>query len=116
MMIVYHELLPQAYVLVLAPDPAATSELELAQQLSHAVQSGKPAVWVDCRLLSTLSATAVRLLRACHHRLQRRQAQLVLCRVSAALARALRQASADLCLAPTFDEAAAQQCDGSFED
>jgi hypothetical protein len=44
MMIVYHELLPQAYVLVLASGPATTSERELAQQLSHAGQSGKPAV------------------------------------------------------------------------
>lgn len=115
MMIVYHEVLPQAYLLVLAPDPAAASELELAQHLSQAVQSGRPAVWVDCRLLNSLSATALRLLCACHYRLQQRHAQLVLCRVSGGLARALRQAPADLCLAPTFDEAAAQQCDGPFE-
>jgi anti-anti-sigma regulatory factor len=113
-MIVYHELLPQAYVLGLAPGPATTLELALAQQLRCAERSGKTAVWVDCRLLTSLSARAVRLLHACHHRL-RRQAQLVLCRVSGSLARALRQASADLCLAPTFNEAAAQQCDGPFE-
>lgn len=113
-MIVYHELLPQAYVLGLAPCPAF--ELVLAQQLRRAERSGKTAVWVDCRLLTNLPAGAVRLLHACHHRLRRRGAQLVLCRVPGALAGALRQASADLCLAPTFDEAAAQQCTGPFED
>lgn len=115
MVIVYHELLPQAYVLGLAPGPSTTFELALAQQLRRAERSGKTAVWVDCRLLTTLSAGAVRLLHTCHHRLQRRRAQLVLCRVSGALASVLRQASADLCLAPTFDEAAAQQCDGPFD-
>ena len=112
-MIVYHELMPQAYVLGLAPSPAF--ELALARQLHCAERSGKAAVWVDCRLLTSLSAGAVRLLHACHHRLHLRQAQLVLCRVSGALAGALRQASTDLCLAPTFDEAAAQQCTGPFE-
>lgn len=115
MMIVYHELLPQAYVLGLAPDAASPSEQALAQQLSHAEHSGKAAVWVDCRLLTSLSARAIHLLHACHHRLRRRQAQLILCRVSGALAHTLRQASADWCLAPTFDEAAAQQCDGPFD-
>ena len=111
-MIVYHELLPQAYVLGLAPSPAL--EGALAQQLRRAERSGKAAVWVDCRLLTSLSAGAVRLLHACHHRLRQRQAQLVLCRVSGALAGTLRQASADLGLAPTFDEAAARQCTGPF--
>jgi hypothetical protein len=61
MLIVYHELLPQAYLLGLAPDPAATSERALAQHLRHALQSGKAAVWVDCRLLTSLSPAAVRL-------------------------------------------------------
>lgn len=114
MMIVYHELLPQAYVLGLTPGPAF--EVALAQQLRHAERSGKAALWADCRLLTSLSAEAVRLLHTCHHRLRRRQARLVLCRVAGQLAGALRQASADLCLAPTFDEAAAQQYDdGPFE-
>jgi len=114
-MIIYHELLPEAYVLGLAPGPSAAFELALAQQLRRAERSGKTAVWVDCRLLTSLPAGAVRLLHACHHRLHQRGAQLVLCRVPGALAGTLRQASADLCLAPTFDEAAAQQCSGPFE-
>lgn len=88
-LIVYQALLPDAYLLVLAPDPATASELELAQHLSAAAQSGQPAVWVDCRLLATVSATAARLLAACHYRLRQRGAELVLSRVSARLARQL---------------------------
>ena len=110
MLIVYHELLPQAYLLILAHDPT-TSELPLAWQLKRAMRSGKPAVWVDCRLLHTLSGTAIRLLLACHRCLQRRHAQLVLCRVPPYLAQ--WPALADLCLAPTYEEAAALQCQGA---
>ena len=106
MMIVYKELLPQAYLLVLAYDPT-TSDLALARQLACALRSGKPAVWVDCRLLTTFSATAIRLLHACHRSLQQRQAQLVLCRVPEHLARL--PALAGLRLAPTYQEAAGQQ-------
>lgn len=111
MLIVHHELLPECYLLVLAPDVAQASELELAQHLSHAVRSGKPAVWVDCRLLDTLSPTAARLLWACHHRLKRRGAELVLCRVSEPLAQALRQHytnNTELCVVASLDDAANQ--------
>ncbi|GAA4502177.1 hypothetical protein GCM10023172_25170 [Hymenobacter ginsengisoli] len=106
MLIAYYELLPQAYLLVPAHDPT-TSELPLAWQLRCAMRSGKRAVWVDCRLLHTLSATAIRLLHACHRRLQRQQAQLVLCHVPARLAHSA--ALAELYLAPTYEEAAALQ-------
>jgi len=91
MLIVHHELLPEIYLLVLAPDPADASELELAHHLGCAARSGKPAVWVNCRLVDTMSATGAQLLWACHHRLRQRGAQLVLCRVSAALRQQLRQ-------------------------
>jgi hypothetical protein len=59
-MIVYHELLPEAYLLVLAadPTPGLVPEAELAALLRQAARSGKPAVWVDCRLLPTLSRPA----------------------------------------------------------
>ena len=110
MMIVHYELLPEVYLLVLAPDAANPSELELAQHLSYAVRSGRPAVWVDCRLIDTISPTAARLLHACHHRLQKRQAQLVLCRVSERLAQSLQQLcpvpKPDLCTVFSLDEAA----------
>ena len=112
-MIVYHELLSEAYLLVLAadPTPGPVPEAELAAQLRQAVRSGKPAVWVDCRLLPTLSRPAARLLWACHHRLRRRRARLVLCRVSGPLALALEQAhgpAAALCQVQSLDEAVAQ--------
>lgn len=110
MMVVYHETLPESYLLVLAPssnDPWAT---ELAYYLSCACRSGKPAVWVDCRLLDELPVAAARLLWASHLRLHRRHVQLVLCRVSEALEQALRRAGPgpDLCLVPTLDDAAEQ--------
>jgi hypothetical protein len=113
MLIVHHELLPEIYLLVLAPDPAAPSEFELAHHLGCAARSGKPAVWVDCRLVATMSATAARLLWACHHRLRQRGAQLVLCRVSATLEQLLRQhcpsgIAPDLHLVDSLDEAVAQ--------
>jgi hypothetical protein len=112
MMIVHHELLPDSYLLILAANHADPSELELARHLNCAARSGKPAVWVDCRLLDSLSLTAARLLLACHYRLQRRKAQLILCRVSERLEQALQRASdhlmPSLCLVPTLDDAAEQ--------
>jgi hypothetical protein len=112
MMIVHHELLPDSYLLILAANPADPSELELAHHLSCAARSNKPAVWVDCRLLDSLSLTAARLLLACHYRMQRRKAQLILCRVSERLEQALQRASErltpTLCLVPTLDDAAEQ--------
>lgn len=112
MMVIYHEALPESYLLILAPDPSNTSSAELAQYLSRACGSGKPAVWVDCRLLDSLSASAVRLLWACHLRLRRRQVRLVLCRVSERLEQTLRQAfrgpDSDLCLVPDLNDAARQ--------
>ena len=111
-MIVYHEALPKSYLLVLASDSTGSSERELAHYLGEARRSGKPAVWVDCRLLDTLSAVGARLLWASHLRLHRRGVQLVLCRVSQGLKQALRQVkstpSPALCLVPTLDDAAAQ--------
>ena len=117
MMVVYQQTLPESYVLVLAPDASPGAITELARHLSRACRSGKSAVWVDCRLLDTLSATAARLLCACHLRLRRRHVQLVLCRVSERLERTLRETfavpNADLCLMPTLDDAAGQQAPAS---
>jgi hypothetical protein len=112
-MIVYHELFPEAYLLVLAadPTPGPAPEAELAAHLRQAARSGKPAVWVDCRLLPTLPRSAARLLWACHYRLRRRQAQLVLCRAAEGLVQALEQAhgpAAELCQVRSLDEAVAQ--------
>ena len=117
-MIVYHEMFPTSYLLALAPTPAtatakapASAETELEKHLAQACRSGKPAVWVDCRLLDTLSATAAWLLWACQQRLHRRHARLVLCRVPAAVERILRRtlvgAGPGLLIVPTLDDAAA---------
>ena len=109
-MIVCHELFPTSYLLALAPTVTTTlAEAELEAHLAHACCSGKPAVWVDCRLLDTLSATAAWLLWACQQ--HRRHARLVLCRVPAAVERVLRRtlagAGTDLLIVPTLDDAAA---------
>ena len=110
-MIIYHEPFPTGYLLALAPPAAATADAELAAHLAHACRSGKPAVWVDCRLLNTLSTTAAWLLWACQQRLHRRHARLVLCRVPAAVECALRRVlagtGAHLLIVPTLDDAAA---------
>lgn len=106
MLVAYHESFPAGYLLVLAS--GESSDAGLAHHLDRACRSGKPAVWVDCRLLNTLSATAVWLLWACQHRLRRRHIPLVFCNVSARLDRALRRifTCADLCIVPTLDDVA----------
>ena len=113
-MIVFHSLLPNSYLLALAPAATPTAGKELAAHLARACRSGKPAVWIDCRLLDTLSATAAGLLWACQQRLHRRHARLVLCRVSAAAESVLRHTlagmggmGAGLLIVPTLDDAAA---------
>ncbi len=108
MMVVHHEALPESYLLVLAPDRANPSERELAHYLGEACRSGKPAVWIDCRLLDGFSALAARLLRVSSFRLRQHHVRLVLCRVSERLERTLREtfAGPDLCLVDTLDDAA----------
>ena len=68
-------------------------------------------MWVDCRLLNTLSATAAGLLWACQQRLHRRHARPVLYQVPAAVERILQctlvGTGAELLIVPTLDDAAA---------
>ncbi|MDB5236641.1 MAG: hypothetical protein JWR44_3634 [Hymenobacter sp.] len=107
-MVLFHDALPGAYLLVLSPNTDATTQSEagLAHHLDRACRSGQPTVWVDCRLLETVSSTVAWLLWACHHRLRRRQMALVLCHVSERAERVLRQAfrGPDLCLANGLGE------------
>ena len=107
MTIAYHEAFPAGYLLVLASGEAP--DADLAHHLDRACRSGKPAVWLDCRLLDSLSATSTWLLWACQYRLQRKQVKLVFCNVSERLDRALRRifTCGDLCIVPTLDDAAA---------
>jgi hypothetical protein len=44
MLVVYHELLPDIYLLIPAPGSTTGSELALAHHLNCAARSGKPAV------------------------------------------------------------------------
>ena len=110
-MVICHEPFPAGCLLVLAPTKASTADADLAAHLARACRSGKPAVWVDCRLLKSLSATASWLLWACQQRLHRRHARLVLCQVPAAvehaLHRTLASTGASLTVVPTLDDAAA---------
>ena len=79
---VFHELLPDSYLITLAPGPDGPSEAALAQRLRCAERSDKPEVWVDCSMLSELSGEAGRLLWAAHYKLQERFARLVLVHVA----------------------------------
>lgn len=110
-MVIYHEVVASGYLLALAPDAAATTETELAAHLAHACQQAKSAVWVDCRLLDTLSATAAWLLWSCQQRLRRRGVVLVLCqvpeRVQNLLHRTLASVAPDMLQVQSLDEAAA---------
>ena len=110
-MIIYHEPFLTSYLLALAPTAGPTDETDLEAHLAQACGSGKPAVWIDCRLLDTLSSRAAWLLWACQQRLQQRRGRLVLYRVSAALERALQRTltgtGASLLIVPTLDDAAA---------
>ena len=110
-MIVCHELFPTGYLLALPPTVTTTlAETELEAHLTLACRSGRPVVWVDCRLLDTLSATAAWLLWACQQRLHRRHARMVLCQVSAAVESFLQRtlACTGTCprMVPTLDDAA----------
>jgi anti-anti-sigma regulatory factor len=95
-MVVYHEAFPTCYLLALAPDAVITTETDLAYHLARACRSGKPAVWVDCRLLDTLSATAAWLLWSSQQRLRRRGLRLVLCQASERVQQVLRHTLASV--------------------
>ena len=107
---VYHELLPESYLIILAPGQVGELESALAHQLKCAQHSGKPAVWVDCSMLRTLSVEAARLLWRLHHGLQKQRAQLVLVHVPDHLQSMLLSQGAGPapCIVPTLLDAARQ--------
>ena len=104
MLVVYHKAFSDRYLITLIPSDIP-EDAGLAAHLDRACRSSKIDVWIDCRLVRTLSTTVTRLLRACQHRLRRRKAYLVLCNASADVELVLRQvfSPADLCLVPTLD-------------
>ena len=107
MKVTYSVAFADGYLLVLAP--GSESAAGLAHHLDQACRSGKPAVWVDCRLLDKAPPTAIWLLWACQLRLRRRQTKLIFCHVSQVLEQTLRRIfpCPDLCLVPTLDDVVA---------
>lgn len=110
MHVIYHELLPESYLLILAPGRVGEPESVLARWLRRAQRSGKSSVWVDCGMLSSLSAEAVRLLWSSHLQLQEKHAQLVLVHVPERVRRELleQELGPAPCMVPTLLDAARQ--------
>ena len=108
MLVVHHELLPDSYLLLLAPGTPDASEAELTHWLKRARRSGKPAVWVDCSLLTSLSAEAARQLRAAHARLRHQHAELVLVHVPTQVEETWFSRPSGPCIVPTLLDAARQ--------
>lgn len=82
MITVFHEVLPDSYLIILAPGPDGPPEAALAYRLGCAGRSGNSEVWVDCSMLAELSGEAARLLWDAHYQLQKRFARLVLVHVA----------------------------------
>ncbi|GAA3962549.1 hypothetical protein [Hymenobacter antarcticus] len=110
MSVVYHELLPESYLIILAPTQQGQLETALAHQLKCAQRSGKAAVWVDCGMLQSLSAEAARLLWRLHHCLREQRAELVLVHVPEPVKKVLlaQEAGPALSIVPTLLDAARQ--------
>src|SRR5919112_4285403 len=107
---VYHEQLAESYLLLLTPGKPVEPEHALDYSLSCACQSGKPAVWVDCELVMTLSDQAARTLVAYHHKLQAQHQEMVLVHASEKIKEELlnRRQLPGLCFVPSLIEAAWQ--------
>jgi hypothetical protein len=110
MHVIYHEMLPESYLLILAPSRQVKSEAVLARWLRRAQRSGKHSVWVDCGMLETLSVEAARLLWNSHFQLQEQHAQLVLVHVPERVKRELleQELGPAPCMVPTLLDAARQ--------
>jgi anti-anti-sigma regulatory factor len=117
MTVVYHELLPESYLLILAPGRTEEPEAALAHSLHCAQRSGKAAVWIDCGMLHSLSDEAARLLWGAHHQLEAKHAKLVLVHVPDRVRRDLlkRELGPAPCIVPTLLDAARQTTQG-YED
>ena len=110
MHVIYHEMLPESYLLILAPGRPGEPESVLARWLRRAQRSGKSSVWVDCGMLNSLSAEAARLLWHSHFQLQEQHAQLVLVHVPERVKRELleQELGPAPCMVPTLLDAARQ--------
>ena len=81
MLDVHREILPDSYLLILAPDRETPDEEKLSRALFRASRRNKRAVWVDCSLLQHLPAEAIDLLLAYAYHLRCQDRRLVLCHV-----------------------------------
>ncbi|WP_160328167.1 STAS domain-containing protein [Solirubrum puertoriconensis] len=95
---VYHEILPDRYVLLLTESPVSangTAADTLARCLLQAWRSGKTSVWVDCSRLHHLPANARDLLLRYQKRLGRRSVKLVLSKPNAEVQHAFADVAPD---------------------
>ncbi|OGX87081.1 hypothetical protein [Hymenobacter glacialis] len=105
---VFHETLPESYLLLLTPGSPTGPQFSLDFSLRCACRSGKTAVWVDCGLLLVLSPEAARTLCDYYLKLQEEHKQLVVVHASDDVKQALLswQLAPSLCFAPTLIDAA----------
>jgi hypothetical protein len=109
MLNVYRDVLPDSYLLVLAPRLSEQPGNALARALHRASRSGKAAVWVDCSLLDELTPDEAELLLAYDYHLRRQQIRLVLCHVNETLSLELTLLAGGAtapCIVPTVLDAA----------
>ncbi|GAA4384976.1 STAS domain-containing protein [Hymenobacter koreensis] len=94
---VFHEILPDRFVLLLADDLPATDSAtgSLERCLLQAWRSRKPSVWVDCSRLQALAAEHLAVLLRYHERLRRRGSELILLCLSQPLQQAFNNLTAD---------------------
>ena len=107
---VYHEMLPESYLLLLTPGVPNAPEYALDFSLKCACRSGKAAVWVDCELVDAISTEAARTLWDYHRRLQQEHKQLVVVHASDEIKQGLLnwRLGFGICFAPTLIDAAWQ--------
>ncbi|GGE99678.1 STAS domain-containing protein [Hymenobacter cavernae] len=89
---VYREILPESYLLILAPEHHTLGSVPLAQALYGAAHSGKPSVWVDCSNLQQLSSRTCQVLLHYYQQYRQRGINLVLCHLEPEVEQALVQA------------------------
>ena len=89
MLVVYHEAFSDRYLITLVPSDIP-EDAGLAAHWDLACHSRKIDVWIDCRLVKTLSTTVTQLLRTCQYHLRHREARLVLCSALADVEQVLR--------------------------
>jgi len=105
---VYREILPESYLLILAPERHTLGGMPLAQALYGAGHSGKPSVWIDCSDLHQLSERTCQVLLHYHQLYTQWGINLVLCHLEPEVEQALRQACSTTppAIVPTLLDAA----------